>query len=48
MLPVPSGPGLGVTLDASAVARLAERHRSEGPLPSGVQGVRTGDAFRRE
>jgi glucarate dehydratase len=48
MLPVPDGPGLGVTLDESAVARLAERQRSEGSLPSGVPGVRTGDGFHRQ
>jgi glucarate dehydratase len=35
VLPVPDGFGLGVTLDPVAVARLAERHRSEGSMASG-------------
>lgn len=47
VLAVPDEPGLGVDLDRSAVARLAERYRSEGDLASGTPGVRTGDGFRR-
>jgi glucarate dehydratase len=35
VLPVPVAAGLGVTLDPAAVARLAERHRSEGSMASG-------------
>ncbi len=32
-LPVPSGPGIGVELDRTAVARCHERFRQEGPIP---------------
>jgi glucarate dehydratase len=41
VLPVPSDPGLGVTLDRAAVARLAERYRSEGSMASSGSGYRS-------
>ncbi len=34
-LPVPDGPGLGVTLDKKAFARCHQRFLDDGPLPSG-------------
>lgn len=40
VLPVPTGPGLGVTLDRPALARMAERHRNEGAMG--------GDGYRGE
>ncbi len=46
-LPVPAGPGLGVTLDPVALARCHERYRSEGPFPSGERGTGYGGSFRR-
>ena len=36
---VPDGPGLGVTLDARALARCHERFLTEGAFPSGEAGV---------
>lgn len=48
LLGVPDGPGLGVTLDRVALARLHQRYRSEGELVSGVEGERTGDRFRQQ
>jgi glucarate dehydratase len=44
---VPAGPGLGVTLDRSALRRCHERYRSEGAFPSGAPSGRYGGAFRR-
>jgi glucarate dehydratase len=35
VLPVPDGPGLGVTLDRAALARLNERYRREGTMGAG-------------
>jgi glucarate dehydratase len=46
VLPVPSAPGLGVTLDGSAVARMAERYRSEGAMASSGSGYR--GEYRRQ
>ncbi|MDX6541996.1 MAG: glucarate dehydratase [Gaiellales bacterium] len=39
LLPVPEGPGLGVTLDPVALARCHERFRDEGAFPSGEPGT---------
>jgi len=47
LLPVPSGPGLGVTLDRDALARLAERYRTEGAIASGRPDERMGSAYRK-
>jgi glucarate dehydratase len=47
VLPVPNGPGLGVTIDRAALARLHERFRGEGAMATGQPGMRMGDAFRR-
>jgi len=44
---VPTGPGLGVTLDAAALRRCRERYRSEGPFPGGPGQAGYGAAFRR-
>ena len=35
LVEVPTGPGLGVTLDPVALARCHERYRTEGPFPGG-------------
>ena len=35
-LPVPAGPGLGVTLDPAALRRCHERYLREGEFPSGI------------
>lgn len=45
-LDVPTAPGLGVTLDRAALARLHERYRTEGALSSGDD-TGYGGAFRR-
>jgi glucarate dehydratase len=45
VLPVPTAPGLGVTLDAEAVARMAEAHRSSGSMGGDDGGYR--QEFRR-
>jgi len=37
VLPVPTGPGLGVTLDREALRRCHERYLREGEFPSGVR-----------
>jgi glucarate dehydratase len=42
LLPVPDGPGLGVTIDRSALARMHDRYRSEGSMGSGY-----GEGYRR-
>ncbi|MDX6592222.1 MAG: glucarate dehydratase [Gaiellales bacterium] len=47
VLPVPTEPGLGVTLDRDALRRLAERYRSEGAIASGRPDERMGAAYRR-
>ena len=39
VLPVPDGPGLGVTLDPAALARCHERFLAEGAFPSGEPGT---------
>ena len=44
VVPVPVGPGLGVTLDSKAMARCHERYLEEGPFPmtpTGESGLRT-------
>ena len=46
VLPVPTGPGLGVTLDRSALRRCHERYLREGAFPSGER-TRYGASFRR-
>ena len=38
-LPVPEGPGLGVTLDHGALARCHGPYLAEGAFPSGEEGV---------
>jgi len=45
-LDVPSGPGLGVTLDHAALARLHERYRSEGEMAAATDAYRQG--FRQQ
>ena len=47
LLSVPDGPGLGMDLDRSALARMHERYRSEGAMPTGFPGERSGGGFRR-
>jgi glucarate dehydratase len=42
LLTVPAGPGLGVTIDRSALARMHERYLSEGSMGSGY-----GEGYRR-
>lgn len=44
--PVPSGPGLGITLDRRALARCHARYLAEGSFPSGSTGG-YGSAFRK-
>jgi glucarate dehydratase len=46
LLGVPDGPGLGVTLDRTALARLHERYRSEGEMASTEGAYR--QAFRQQ
>jgi glucarate dehydratase len=46
VVPVPTGPGLGVEVDAAAVERCHRRFLAEGPFPSG-DGSGYGAAFRR-
>jgi glucarate dehydratase len=43
---VPTGPGLGVTLDRKALQRCHERYLTEGPFPSGRDGG-YGSQFRK-
>ncbi|MFM2078541.1 MAG: hypothetical protein RJA49_2431 [Actinomycetota bacterium] len=45
VLPIPESPGLGVTLDAGAVQRMAQRYRTEGAMAAGTTGYR--DDFHR-
>jgi glucarate dehydratase len=47
VLPVPDGPGLGVTLDRVALRRCHERYRAEGEFPSGTPFAGYGGSFRR-
>lgn len=48
VLPVPTGPGLGVTLDRDALARLHERYRSEGDMHEVESDEPLGWAFRQQ
>jgi glucarate dehydratase len=48
LLPVPAGPGLGVTLDRTALQRCHERFLSEGAFPAGTVGQSYGGAFRKQ
>jgi glucarate dehydratase len=45
-VPVPKGPGLGVTLDRKALQRCHERYRAEGQFPQG-KGGRFRDRFTK-
>lgn len=45
LLAVPDGPGLGITLDRAALARMHERYRSEGAMASGDADAGYGAAF---
>jgi glucarate dehydratase len=47
VLAVPSGPGLGVTLDRDALRRCHERFLGEGTFPSGGASAGYGGSFRR-
>lgn len=47
LVDVPAGPGLGVTLDAGALARCHERYLREGAFPGGPGQGGYGEAFRR-
>ncbi|MDX6565865.1 MAG: glucarate dehydratase [Gaiellales bacterium] len=47
VLAVPTGPGLGVTLDREALRRCHERYLREGPFPTGGESSGYGAAFRR-
>ncbi len=47
VVPVPDGPGLGVTLDAKALARCHQRYLEEGAFPSGPLGGAYGGHFRK-
>lgn len=44
---VPDGPGLGVTLEAGALARCHQRYCDEGPFPAGAKGGSYGGSFRK-
>jgi glucarate dehydratase len=46
-LPVPTDPGLGVTLDREALHRCHERYLREGPFPTGGDSSGYGASFRR-
>jgi len=46
-VPVPEGPGLGVVLDAEALARCHQRYRDEGPFPGARRGDSYGGGFRK-
>ena len=50
VLPVPDGPGLGVTIDPAALARMHERYRHEGEMGAGdaSTGQRYRDLFRQQ
>ncbi len=47
-LPVPEGPGLGVTLDAKALARCHQRYRDEGAFPAATAAGSYGDSFTKK
>jgi glucarate dehydratase len=47
LVEVPTGPGLGVTLDPVALARCHERYRTEGAFPAGSGNGGYGESFRR-
>jgi glucarate dehydratase len=47
LVEVPTGPGLGVTLDPAALARCHERYRTEGPFPGGPGAGSYGGSFSR-
>jgi glucarate dehydratase len=47
VLPVPTGPGLGVTLDREALHRCHERYLREGAFPTGGGSGGYGSSFRR-
>lgn len=46
-LPVPTGPGLGVELDRTALRRCHERYLAEGAFPAGAPTERYGGGFRK-
>ena len=46
VVPVPTGPGLGVEVDRDALARCHARFLAEGPFP-GAEGAAYGDSFVR-
>jgi len=47
VVPVPTGPGLGVEVDEAAVERCHRRFLEEGPFPTGDAVSSYGSAFRR-
>lgn len=47
VVPVPEGPGLGVTLDAKALKRCHERYLEQGAFPAGSASESYGGAFRK-
>lgn len=50
VVPVPQGPGLGVTLDPAALRRCHERYLAEGAFPAGASapgGAAYGSSFRK-
>jgi glucarate dehydratase len=47
MVKVPDGPGLGVTLDRTALKRCHERYLEQGPFPSGEKGDSYGGSFMK-
>ena len=47
VVPVPEGPGLGVTLDRKALERCHQRYRDEGAFPAGRTGGSYGGNFRK-
>ena len=48
VLRVPDGPGLGVTLDRTALARMHEDYRSRGSTNTGLPDPAYGDGFRQQ
>ncbi|MFZ4812535.1 MAG: mandelate racemase/muconate lactonizing enzyme family protein [Ilumatobacteraceae bacterium] len=48
VVPVPDTPGLGVTLDRTALARLHERFRSEGAMATAVDGSSYRSDYRQQ
>jgi glucarate dehydratase len=47
LVPVPTGPGLGIELDREAFDRCHRRFLDEGPFPSGGDSAHYGSGFRR-